>query len=131
MDWLKKYLEWFVSAAVGALICAGVVAFEAANYESPVLLRMLCDGAFISGVLLTGFGALVLVGAEGAFDAMGFIVHTLVRKFSPRKDRFRSRMTYLAYKEQRREKPRRDLKCVFVTGVAFLAVAGLCLALYY
>ena len=131
MDFLKKHLEWFVSAAAGLVLCAGVIAFEAENYDDPGVLRMLCDGTFVAGILLACFGGLVLVSAGGAFDAMGFAVHTLLRKFSPRKDRFNSRMTYVEFAERRREKKRKNPGCLLFTGLAFLAAAVLCLTLYY
>ena len=131
MDFLKRHLEWFVSAAVGVVICACVVAFEAENYDHAGVLRMLCDGTFVAGIVLTGFGGLVLVSAGGAFDAMGFAVHTLLRKFSPRKDRFDSRMTYVEFTERRWEIKRKDPKCILLTGVAFLLAAVVCLVLYY
>ena len=130
MDFLKKHLEWFVSAAVGLVVCALVIGFEAENYESPGVLRMLCDGTFVAGILLAGFGGLVLVSAGGAFDAMGFAVHTLLRKFSPRKDRFNSRMTYVEFVERRREKKRKDPRCILLTGLVFLVAAVLFLVLY-
>lgn len=131
MDFLKKHIEWFASAAAGLVICVCVIAFEAENYDDPGVLRMLCDAAFVAGILLTGFGGLVLVSAGGAFDAIRFAVHTLLRKFSPRKDRFNSRMTYAEFVERRREHRRKDPKCILLTGVAFLAAAVLCLMLYY
>lgn len=131
MDFLKRHLEWFVSAAVGIVICASVVAFEAGNYDHPSVLRMLCDGTFVAGITLACFGGLVLVSAGGAFDAMGFAVHTLLRKFSPRKDRFDSRMTYVEFAERRREIKRKDPKCILLTGTAFLLAAVVCLVLYY
>ena len=132
MRFVRRHLEWFVSAGVGLVLLVAVSAFEWFNYEDqPTLLRMLCDGAFVAGALLTCFGAMVLVAAEGAFDAMGYAVHLLVRKFSPRKDRFASRITYLEYKARRKEKKRPSVQCVLVIGVAYLVLDGIFLALYY
>ena len=131
MSFFRRHLEWFVTAAVGLAVAGAVVAYEHGNYADPSVLRMLCDGAFVAGVMLACFGALALVSAGGAFDVMGFAVHTLVRKFSPRKDRFESRLTYAEYKQQRRTKKTMDVKCVLCTGVAYLALAFLLLGLYY
>ncbi len=131
MNFLRRYRAWFVTAAVGLAIAGGVVAFEYGNYEDPTALRMLCDGAFVAGVILACFGALALVGSGGAFDAMGFAVRTLLRKFSLRKDRFESRLTYGEYKAMRRERKGADVKCVLFVGVAYLALAAALLGLYY
>lgn len=131
MSFLKKHREWFVSAGAGLLIAAAVILFERSDYDQSVLLRMLCDGAFVAGIFLTGFGALIMVAAEGGFDAMGFAIHTLLRKFSPRKDRFASRQTYSEYKAARHTKKRPNVKCVLLTGLAYIALAGVLLALYY
>lgn len=131
MSFFRRHLEWFVTAAVGLAIAGAVIAYEHGNYAHPVLLRMLCDGAFVAGIFLAGFGALALAGAQGAFDAMGFAVHTVLRKFSPRKDRFESRQTYAQYKAARREKKSGDVKCVLIVGLWYLALAAVLLALYY
>ena len=131
MSFFRRHLEWFVCAAVGLVIAGLVIAYERGNYEDPTLVRVLCDGAFVAGIFLACFGALALVGAQGAFDAMGFAVHTLVRKFSPRKDRFESRQTYAEYKAARREKKTADVKCVLVVGAGYLALAAVLLAFYY
>lgn len=131
MSFFRRHLEWFVSAAVGLAIAGAVIAYEHGNYQDPTLLRMLCDGAFTAGIFLVCFGALALVGARGAFDAMGFAVRTLVRKFSQRKDRPASRQTYAEYRAARRERPSPDVRCVLVTGAGYLALAAALLALYY
>ncbi len=131
MSFFRRNRPWFVSAGAGLLIGAAVAAFQWNSYEAPTPLRMLCDGAFVAGIFLTCFGALALVSAEGAFDPMGFAMHTLLRKFSPRKDRFESRLTYEEYKARRREKDRPDVRCVLFTGLGYLALAGVLLALYY
>lgn len=131
MSFFRRHLEWFVTAAVGFIIAGAVIAYEHGNYTDPAPLRMLCDGAFTAGIFLAGFGALALAGAQGAFDAAGFAVHTLLRKFSPRKDRFESRQTYAEYKAARREKKSADIKCVLIVGLGYLALAAVLLALYY
>ncbi len=124
----RKLREWLVCFAVALAICAIVILYEHETMEWSVA-RMVCDGCFVSGVILAGFGVLVWVASFGGFNAIGYGVYLLTRIFSPSRARFEERMSYLEYCQSREKKDKMPI-CILVTGVVFLAVSAIWLLIY-
>jgi hypothetical protein len=128
MQWLKKR-KAFGLAFLLAWIPAMLVFF----YESSLsgeeafgILRRLSDGAFVSGIFFTGFGLLSLIAGAGGFDAFSFLIRNLRAVFTPKKNVFESRSTYLDYRLEREKaraekgKAKPDL---LIVGLIFLALS--------
>ena len=122
-----RYGGWLACAAAAAGLCAAVVAFER-SYAEWGLVRMICDGCFVAGVVLLGLGALVWVANFGGFTALGYGWYLLVRKLSFSRAKFEGRMSYLEYVRQHGQKAKNPV-CLLVLGLVCIAAAGglLCL----
>ena len=123
----RKWAGWLICAAAAAGICAAVVGYER-SYADWSLVRMVCDGCFVAGVLLLGLGALVWVANFGGFTALGYGWYLLVRKLSFSRTKFEGRMSYLEYVQQHGQKTKSPV-CMLVTGSACIAAASVLLYL--
>lgn len=122
----KKALLNFV---FGLILAAGVVALE---WESEYpLVHKLCDGFFVSAVLLLGCGGLKWARNAGTFDVMSYGIKAVVNVALPfltanseHKDE-----DLAAYKERKQEerKPATDL---LISGGVLMAIALMLLAVY-
>jgi hypothetical protein len=91
-----------IALAVGGLVIWYETRFF--EWDRAGTLRMISDGLFVPGIFLTCFGVMLLVADAGGFDALGFLGHSMVSIFSPRKNKFEARMNYLEYKMERQKK---------------------------
>ena len=80
-----------------------------------MILRMVCDGLTVSGVLLLCVGGLIWASNEGALDGIGYALKTPAYMFVPFGSN-RKHMRYGEYVEKRREKK--------VKGYGFLLISG-------
>ena len=92
--------------------------------------RYLSDGFFVVGFLMTGLGALVWISTTGFFDMMSYAVRSLMVLFTGlrRPKEYPSFYDYKVERDARRAKPQWML---LIMGVAYLALSGICLAVYY
>lgn len=127
-DVQSGYVRWLICLVVALLICVAVILYEMENTQWE-LVRMLCDGCFVSGILLTGFGLLAWIASFHGFAALGYAWYLLTRAMSPSKARFEERLSYLEYVQTHSKK--KSSKCVLVTGVVFLALSLVFLWFYY
>lgn len=131
-DFWKKYGGWLVSAVFAMAVSAVVILYEREYYEwnRMGIARMLSDGCFVSGVLLTGAGILMLVSGFGGFDALSYAGHLLLRKFSPFREKFEARASYLEFLRERKKK-KKNPGCILGTGVACLLCSAAWLLVYH
>lgn len=95
--------------------------------------RYLCDGCFVVGLMTTGIGLLTWVSTTGFFDMMGYGVQYGVRAFvglfgGNRKPNGKSFYEYKLEKDEKRGKPQLAL---MLTGVLFILLSMMFLAMYY
>lgn len=113
---------------IGALICVlhGALngLFSAVSVRDA--FRILSDGCFVSGVLLSGVGLLSRMGSAGAYDIFGYGWKVLWSHFTPAKPA----ESYYEYKTDREQLRKPYLKCAIHSGVAFLALSVIWFALY-
>ncbi len=119
--------EFLLSAAVGAVIAAAVFALNFSRDYS--VTRCLCDGLFVSAVMLLGIGGIRSVNNKGVFDVLGYGVKTTVETFIPllRKDEKEDLHQYRERKAEERKSPRSML----LAGAAYLAASVAALGIYY
>ena len=127
---LIKYLTSFLAG--GGLFCLYLFTREFPAAEAADNYRMLSDAATIPGLLFTMFGALVWASSLGAMDGFSYGLSHLFRSLVPGA-RGEKEETYAEYVTRRREKygKAKGYGFLLVTGLAFLAIAVVFIALFY
>ena len=116
----------------GGLFCLYLFTREFPTAEASENFRMLSDAATIPGLLFTMFGALIWAASLGSMDGLayglGYALHALIPGARNVKEE-----TYADYVAKRREKyaNSRGYGFLLVTGLIFLAIAGIFIALFY
>ncbi len=119
-----------VMLLVGFAIFAAVLVLDLTRENSVV--RSLCDGFFVAGMLVMGMSGLMYVSNEGVFDIFGFgISHLFTTRWpglSTMPDDHRKEK-YVDYKERKRKNPSKPLP-VLLAGAVYMVLAVLMLAVY-
>ena len=102
----KRWLSYAIAAVPALAIALLCVCFEAGDRGiSPALrIQYLSDGFFLSAVLFLGCGMLICIADAGNFYGIQFLGYTLVRMFSPSKERFGARKDYFTYCTEKQAK---------------------------
>ena len=98
--------------------------------SASVNFQILADAFFVSGILMTLFAGMLYVSGEGALIGIGFVLRNVALAFIPM-GRAKHEQ-YGEYRERKLEelKKRNDL-CVLLTGLLFLAIGIVFLAIWY
>ena len=123
---LKRFL---ITLAVGIAMAVGFMFLLGAfsKETSKDTFHALCDACFVSGVLITGAGLLVISANAGTFTMLGYSVSLwfkLLRKDIPNESR-----SYYEYRKRRLEKKSPYLH--YLCAGAVLLLAALVLYLIY
>ena len=92
--------------------------------------RYLSDGFFVSGMMLTGLGALIWISTTGFFDMLSYGVHSLTVLFSTLK-KPQDHASFYDYKTARDAKRGKPRFGILFAGVGCILVSLLFLTLYY
>lgn len=122
----KKDLIPYIIA--GAAISVAVFALGMARENG--IMRSVCDGFTVAGVLLLGVGVLRWVRNRGAFDAVGYGLSSTFRIHFPAARDLRDREDFGEYRA-RKEKSRRPALPLLIAAGIYLAVSVISLVLYY
>lgn len=101
-NWLS-YLIAIALALVSALLCV-LLELEAGESSPAMLVQYISNVFFLSAVLFLGCGILTFIAEAGNFYGLQYLGYTLVRVFSPRKERFDDRKDYFTYCTEKRAK---------------------------
>jgi len=106
MTALLKRKSFLIALASGAVIVLAVAFLNRGRGDG--LLRLLCDGCFVAGILVGGAGCLVLAGNEGIFDVFGYGISFVLNVhwsgiFHMSEERRKE--TYADYKARKRANP--------------------------
>ena len=101
-NWLS-YLIAIALALVSALLCV-LLELEAGESSPAMLVQYISNGFFLSAVLFLGCGILTFIAEAGNFYGLQYLGYTLVRVFSPRKERFDDRKDYFTYCTEKQAK---------------------------
>ena len=127
----NKFIKWLkpIIAAVVILVIYAL-SFELFNAgDMEELFKDLSDCFVITGIILSGVGAISWAGTEGAFDMLAYGCKTVFGLFSSSYSKKLPKSFY-DYKQEQIEKNRPWLKQTLVVGLAALAV-GLLLLIPY
>lgn len=123
-------VKYAVTIGIGlALTCWYVIPRDIFQQDPTQMYRILCDGFFLPGIFMIFIGLMFVMNNLGALDTISFAFHYLAHTFLP--VAFGEGQTYLEYVEARREKRISGFGCIFVVGIAFVAVAVVFLMLFY
>ena len=127
----NRFIKWLkpIIAAVVVLVLYALSfeLFSAENMEE--LFKDLSDCFVVTGILLSGVGAISWAGTEGAFDMLAYGCKTFLGLFSTSYSKKLPKSFY-DYKQERMEKNRPWLKQTLVVGLIVLVV-GLMLLIPY
>lgn len=93
------------------------------NYE---VLQAVCDGFFVSGVLLICFGLLIFSSNMGTFDMISYGVRQAVRIIAPRKI---EKKTFYDYRVEKQKKKKNFLPMIFC-GIGEVVISFLVLLIF-
>ena len=127
MKSVKKYLIAFGAGLLGVVLIAWFKDIFSQT-ELVKIFHILCDGFFVVGVVMTGFGLLVFTSNEGAFDGLAFAVSSFIGMF--RRNLDKKYDTLYDYKESRANK-KVSFGFLLISGIVFIAVSMVMLLLYY
>ena len=122
------YLAAFAAGMVFVLLFLLAKGFFSGEMSSMDRLKTACDAFFIAGALTAGFGALIFVSGEGAFDGLIFAMRSLTWFFNILKPE-RKKETFAEYR-QRVHEQKRSFAHLLVTGILLLIVAGILNGMY-
>ena len=128
----KRVIPWLVEIGL-CLLCALAVALRRGVFTAGDLVKVysgLCDAFFVPGILLFCFGLLAFSARGGIFDIFSYGVKSLKVLFTPfgKPEKHQRYYDYKMEKEALRGKPKPR---TLILGLAFMALAGVCLLLFY
>ena len=92
-------------------------------------MKILCDGFFVPGVVILGFGLLVVASNGGTFDMIVYGTKKFFDLF--RRNAYkRVNETFYEYKKAKSDK-KIEFLYMIITGLVFIAISIIFLVLYY
>lgn len=127
----SKIIGYIICFAVEALIVFLIIWSKGFfSFNKAKNLQILADAFFVSGILMTLFAGMLYIGSEGAFIGVGFVLRNVVLAFIPL-----GRLKHEKYADYRARKlgsaKKSDNRCIWVTGLSFLAVGVIFTAIWY
>ena len=130
----EKLISFLTSTVIGLGI-AFAIAYWRGVCEADSALKALSavsDGAFVTGILYTGFGLLLLIANEGILDIFGFGFKSLVYLFTPRKIDKKATNYYEYRMKKMEERAGKSVNTnILPIGVGFILLSILAVALAY
>ena len=129
-DFLKKAAPYLISAAVGLIIFIIIICTKKIwDAEGTAeVMRILSDASFVPGVLLAGFGLILVASNGGLFDMLAYSIIRIfdLLKRDPRNTKYKD---FYEYREARKGKKRSNAYLLLV-GITFIFVAAIFLIVY-
>ena len=130
----KNLMKYGVAVAIGLILVYIYVAsrIDLGNLAAVAkvdLYLILCDAFSIPGLLLLLAGLLMTLSNHGALDGVGYVAVNALKMLIPGGAIKAER--YKEYLERKRANRVRGYGFLFVTAIAFLAIAAVFMALFY
>lgn len=124
---MKKTIKCLIVVLVGIvfafLVSVGLGLFK--ETETSRIYHVLCDGFTVVGTVFTGFGLLLFVSNEGAFDGLGYALKSFFGMFR----RTHVRESYYDYRTRRGSK-KMSFTTLLISGLVILLIAIVLYILY-
>lgn len=124
---LIQYAVYGALGLVAALLSASSRDLWSAGSVQEVC-GILTDAFTVPGVFFSGAGGLSWIASKGNFMIFRYGFSTLISRFTHPKEKM---MPYYEYTVKRNAERKPWLKQVFITGLVFLSLAGICLVVYF
>ena len=128
---MRGWLKYIITIGVGLIIAATIIfGGNVFNQESTSdVMKLLVNGFFVPGVLILGFGLLVVASNGGTFDMIVYGTKKFIDLF--RKPQYRKiTNTFYDYRRSKQEHPGASAHLVLV-GIGFIVVSLILLIFYY
>lgn len=127
----KRILEYSITFGV-ASIMAFIIAVLSGVFRYKEAFRIyaaICDGLFISGILILAVGGLLFIHNCGFFDilAYGFMRFISLFKKNPKENKYE---TFYDYHVARAEKPKVEFAYFLIIGGGFILISLIFLLLW-
>ncbi len=119
---MKNLKRYGITLLIGFVI-TGLILWSKGIFtetDAVTVFHILCDAFFVTGVVITGVGLLVLSTNEGTFDILVFGMQSFMDMF--RKEPMRKYETFYDYRASRQEK-KVPFGFILVSGLFFLLVS--------
>ncbi|MBQ1368461.1 MAG: DUF3899 domain-containing protein [Firmicutes bacterium] len=93
-------------------------------------LRIMADAFFAAGVLVFGFGGIIFVAQEGAFDGVAYSVRQLGALFQLGRQWGSKHESYREYKERVAKRPKNKFAHLMIIGALLLIIAFIFVQLF-
>ena len=123
-----------IATAVSGMLIVLFCFYYSADRDYSIIHRI-CDGCFVTGVMLTGAGLILHCANKGAFNLFGYSAKfgmNLIMPFIGKNPWLgdRDRETYYEYCMRKAEEGPKPVSHLLIVGGAYLAVAAVCLVIY-
>ena len=128
-----KRKDLIATAVSGLLIVA--FCFIGSAERGYMIVHRLCDGCFVTGVLLTGAGIILLCANKGALNIFGYgarsglnLILPIFGKGPTKEDG--ERETYFDYCQRKAEQGPKPVSHLLIVGGIYLVLAAILLVIY-
>ena len=130
-DFLKRAIPYIATAIVGIIIFIIIICTKKIwnEEETYAVMQILSDACFVPGVLLAGFGLIIVASNGGAFDMLAYAMIRFFDLFKrdPRNKKYKD---YYEYSESKKDRKRR-MSFMLIVGAVFIVLAVIFLIVYY
>ena len=130
-------IRYGVLTGIVLVVSIMIARYEVSQYGSGYenWMRFLCDGFFVSGIMLLCFGAMIGVSQAGGFHGLSYLFYSVSYMFTTNKNRFNKRKNFYEYKvekEAKEEGKDRSLqRCILIFGAVSLLISIVFLVVFY
>lgn len=126
------YLVSILVATGLVLLVCGINGVLTTEMPKQTVVRYVCDGFFVSAVLLLAAGAMSWASRQGTFDGLGYYFSIWKERFTNHKRDWHKKEDYSEYKERKAEKKKdKKINHYFIIGGILMVVAVILLVVYH
>jgi len=129
---MRKYCDHIITFIVGIGITLVIWyyrgLFSARNVKET--MGILSDGFFVTGILFTCFGLLIVISNIGNFDMLAYGLQNIINIFRSNKNKDKIGKTFYEYRINRSEK-QKNVSFILHVGILFLVLATVFTSVYY
>lgn len=128
---MRKYIKYIVTVSIGLAMSAAIIfSGNILNLESKTeIMKLLTNSFFVPGILIFGFGLLILASNGGTFDMLVYGTKKFFDLFRKPEQR-KITNTFYDYRKAKQETPL-DFVYLVLIGLGFILVSVIFLILYY
>ncbi len=129
---MKKARKYIITITIGLIIAFLIMVLKSIFKQDNArdVMHILTDAFFVSGVLITGYGLLVVSSNGGTFDMLVYGVSKFFNMFRKdmKKEKYKS---FYEYRLVKAEEGKNEFWYLVFIGVGFIVVSLIFLAFYY